>query len=74
MIGFRAQAGERKKLVLMPDDVTDLKPFSLVAECRWFKPGSASEACSAGFEITRIHGDAFTQLQELVDLTTLTFE
>lgn len=74
LIGFRAQPGERKKLVLTPDDVTDVKPFSLVAECRWFKPGSASEACSAGFQITRIHGDAVTRLQELVELTTLTFE
>ncbi len=74
VIGLNAQEGERKKLVLVPDDVTDLKPFSVVGQCRWFKPGSTMEARSAGFEITWIDGDALTRLRELVELMTLTFE
>ncbi len=72
--GISVQPDERKTLVMVPDDFMELKPFSLEAICRWASPGCEGEACSAGFEIVYIDEKSLEELQELVQLMTLTFQ
>lgn len=72
--GIQVRPEERKTLVLVPDEFMELKPFALEGVCRWFNPGHRGEVCSAGFQIVQIDGDSLEELQELVQLMTLTFQ
>jgi uncharacterized protein (DUF433 family) len=72
--GIRAETGERKTLVLVPDEVMEIKPFSLEAECKWFDPGGERQPCTAGFEIVGIEEEDVRELKELVQMMTLTFD
>ncbi len=74
VIGIFASVGEKKTLVLVPDELADLEPFSVVAECRWFKPNGHGGLSSAGFEMLHIDEKIAVAIQELVQLMTLTFE
>lgn len=72
--GIRAEVRERKTLVLVPDEFMEIRPFSLEAECKWFDPGGERRACTAGFQIVGIEEDALKELEDLVQMMTLTFE
>jgi uncharacterized protein (DUF433 family) len=72
--GIHAQINERKSFVLVPDEFTEFKPLSLEAVCRWFNPKGEQGLCFAGFEITWIDVQSFTELQELLQSMTLVFE
>lgn len=71
--GVHAEVDEHKKLVLVPDDYLDIKPFTLEVRCRWFNAAEGDRPCHAGFEITNTEGEGFRTLHELVQLMTLTF-
>jgi uncharacterized protein (DUF433 family) len=73
-LGIRAQVGERKMLVLVPDEIMKLKPFSLEAECKWSDCAGATPACTAGFQVSGIEEDAVRKLEELVQMMMVTFE
>lgn len=72
--GVRAMPNEKKNLVMVPDEFMELAPFPMEAICRWASPGGEGEPCSAGFEIVRIDRKSLTELQELMQLMTLTFQ
>lgn len=72
--GISVLPDERKTLVMVPDEFMELKPFSLEAICRWSTPRCEGESCSAGFEIVHIDEKSLEELQELVQLMTLTFQ
>lgn len=74
VIGIVARVGEVKTLVLVPDEFMELEPFSVQAECRWFKPDGPGGLCSAGLELTDIDTKSLEGLHELVQLMTLTFD
>lgn len=73
-VGISAEVGEKKRLILVPDELTDMAPFPLFAECRWFKPSGPGGLCSAGFEMMDIDEQSLATIHELVQLMTLTFE
>jgi uncharacterized protein (DUF433 family) len=72
--GMSVLPDEQKKLVMVPDEFMELEPFSLEAICRWSSPGCEGETCSAGFEIVYMDEKSLEELQELVQLMTLTFQ
>jgi hypothetical protein len=48
VVGVHAFINEQKWLRLIPGEFLDLQPFSLEAQCRWFRPGTEGETCAAG--------------------------
>ncbi|MBI5570390.1 MAG: hypothetical protein HY914_10635 [Desulfomonile tiedjei] len=72
--GVLAEVGQQKTFVVVPDECTNLKPFRVRVECKWFLPTFESSPCAAGFEITGMDVDGFERLQELVQVTTLMFD
>lgn len=74
VIGIVAAVGERKTLVLVPDELFEIEPLSVVAECRWFKSNGQGGLSSAGFEMLDVDTKISASIQELVQLMTLTFE
>jgi hypothetical protein len=71
--GLEAMVGESKSLVVVPDEFLDIEPFSFEAKCRWSRTGDQNKICNAGFEITDISEGSFIQLQELLQLMTVSF-
>jgi hypothetical protein len=71
--GLEAEVGEAKTLVVVPDELLDIEPFSFEAKCRWSRAGGQAKTCNAGFEITDISEGSFIQLQELLQLMTVSF-
>jgi hypothetical protein len=71
--GLEAQVGELKSLVVVPDEFLEVEPFSFEAKCRWSRMGNEGKVCNAGFEITDISEGSFIQLQELLQLMTVSF-
>ena len=71
--GLEAMVGELKNLVVVPDEFLEIEPFSFEAKCRWSRVGDQGKTCNAGFEITDISESSFIQLQELLQLMTVSF-
>src|SRR5271157_393721 len=71
--GLVAGVGELKSLVVVPDEFLEIDPFSFEAKCRWFRMGDSGKICNAGFEITDIEEGSLIQLQELLQLMTVSF-
>lgn len=71
--GVWAEVGNRMTLVLIPDEFMELGPISIEAQCKWFSQGTKGRSCVAGFQIAGTEEHALGQLQELLQLMTLTF-
>jgi hypothetical protein len=71
--GLEAQVGELKSLLVVPDEFLEVERFSFEARCRWSRMGNQNKICNAGFEITDISESSFIQLQELLQLMTVSF-
>jgi hypothetical protein len=71
--GLEAMVGESKNLVVVPDEFLEIEPFSFEGKCRWSRVGGQGKTCNAGFKITDISESSFIQLQELLQLMTVSF-
>jgi uncharacterized protein (DUF433 family) len=72
--GLEASEGEKKKIVLVPDEFMDLNKMALQVICRWFRPDKEKGLHSAGFQIQELDDKNAAAIRELVQLMTLTFE
>lgn len=71
--GLKAQVGELKSLVVVPDEFLEVEPLSFEAKCRWSRMRDQGKICNAGFEITDISAGDYIQLLELLQLMTFSF-
>ena len=71
--GIWTKAGNRMTLVLVPDEYMELPPMSVEVLCKWFSSGEEGRPCFAGFQIIKTNEDARVNLEELLQLMTLTF-
>ena len=67
--GMSAKVGQSKALVVVPEFLSEIVPFSFHANCCWFR--SSDDSSLAGFEITFISGKDFIQMQKMIQLMTL---
>jgi hypothetical protein len=69
--GLKAKTGDTMNFLIRPDDVAEVPPFTLEAECRWAKNETGDGGVVAGFEITDISKEGLAQLQMLIRSLTL---
>lgn len=72
--GLQAEVNDRKRYVIVPNELLTLRQFTLEAECKWFSPAGESRTSASGFQIIRIDEDGSEDFDELVHWMTLTFE
>ncbi len=73
-LGVETTVGQEKTLMLVPDDFTDIKPFAVRAECRWANKLSPKRLMRAGFEIVGVDSAETKDLQDLLQVITVTFQ
>ena len=71
--GLRSQFGNKMKLLIFPEGLEDLTPFTLEAECQWTNEQSGETSVSAGFQITNISKEGTEHLRRLIDFMTIAF-
>jgi Mor family transcriptional regulator len=64
--GIEATPNEIKQLMVLGDEMGEIAPFELEAECRWAGPVDENRAMCAGFLIRRISQEDLGRLRELV--------
>jgi hypothetical protein len=69
--GIVINVEQKKTFMVQAENFDNIKPFSFDAECRWFKPETEDEPCSAGFEIINISDKDEEELQKILE--TLSF-
>ena len=71
--GINTHYGNVMKLLVFPEGLEDLTPFTIEAECQWTTEQNEDTAISAGFQITNISNEGTEHLQRLIDFMTIAF-
>jgi hypothetical protein len=73
VFGLETQFGNKMKLLIFPEGLEDLTPFTLEAECQWTNEQIGETSMSAGFLITNISKEGMEHLKSLIDFMTISF-
>jgi len=69
--GMIAKVDQKKTFMVQAEHFENIKPFSFDAECRWFKPETDEEPCTAGFQIINISDKDREELEKIFETLSL---
>lgn len=69
--GITMKVNEKRTFIIQVDEISDIKPFSFDAECRWIRKEGPDQVCIAGLEIISISDKDREELKTIFE--TLAF-